>query len=58
MKFYFAEPLPLVPKARRVYERNIGGGILQFESSRRGDESALAHPDRNRRSHDDEPEDY
>lgn len=29
MRFYFTELLPLVPEAIRIYEKNIGGGILK-----------------------------
>ena len=31
MRFYLAELLPLVPEAVRVYEKNIGGGILKTD---------------------------
>ena len=31
MRFYFAELLPLVPEALRVYEKNIGGGIIKTD---------------------------
>ena len=31
MRLYLAELLPLVPEAVRVYEKNIGGGILKTD---------------------------
>ena len=31
MRFYLAELLPLAPEAFRVYEKNIGGGILKTD---------------------------
>lgn len=31
MRFYLNELLPLVPEAIRVYEKNIGGGILKTD---------------------------
>ena len=31
MRFYLAELLPLIPEVVRVYEKNIGGGILKTD---------------------------
>lgn len=44
MRFYLAELIPLIPEALRVYEQNIGGGILttDFDFRVRKFESGVA----------------